>query len=47
MTATVSRDKANLREGLLQSCEGCGDLEGIVRGYRGNSPSDDLNVHRP
>ena len=38
MTATVAQRKAKLREGSLQSCDGCGDPEGMVRGYRGNHP---------
>ena len=47
MTATVAQRKANLREGSLQSCDGCGDPEDMVHGYRGKSLSEDLNVHRP
>ena len=47
MTATVAQRKANLREGLLQSCDWYGNLEDMVHGYRGKSPSEDLNVHRP
>ena len=47
MAKTEPRDKEKFREGWLQSCHGCGDPEGMVRGYRGKSPSEDLNVHRP